>query len=169
VLGDAWPDVGDVALLDGLDDWLAPRLGRKARRRADLARVPLQAALEARLDWDQRRRLDELAPTHVPVPSGSRIRIDYAVDPPVLAVRLQEVFGLTVTPAVAGGRVPLVLHLLSPAGRPVQVTADLAGFWSGAYAQVRSELRGRYPRHAWPEDPLTAPPTRRPTHRRRPG
>ena len=168
VLGDDWPDLGDAALLDGLDDWLAPRL-TKARRRADLTRVPLQAALEARLDWDRRRRLDELAPTHVQVPSGSRIRIDYGVDPPVLAVRLQEVFGLTVTPAVVGGRVPLVLHLLSPAGRPVQVTADLAGFWSGAYAQVRSELRGRYPRHAWPDDPLTAPPTRRPTHRRRPG
>jgi ATP-dependent helicase HrpB len=169
VLGDDWPDVGDDALLDGLDGWLAPSLGRKARRRADLARVPLQASLEARLDWDRRRRLDELAPTHVQVPSGSRIRIDYAVDPPVLAVRLQEVFGLTVTPAVVGGRVPLVLHLLSPAGRPVQVTADLAGFWSGAYAQVRSELRGRYPRHSWPDDPLTAPPTRRPTNRRRPG
>jgi ATP-dependent helicase HrpB len=167
VLGDDWPDVGDGALLSGLDDWLAPRL-TSARRRADLARVPLRAALEALLDWDQRRRLDELAPTHVSVPSGSRIRIDYAVEPPVLAVRLQEVFGLTVTPTVAGGRVPLVMHLLSPAGRPVQVTADLAGFWSGAYAQVRSELRGRYPRHAWPDDPLTAPPTRRPARKRRP-
>jgi ATP-dependent helicase HrpB len=106
--------------------------------------------------------LDALAPTHVEVPSGSRIRVDYS-DPeaPVLAVRLQELFGLDATPSVAGGAVPLTLHLLSPAHRPVQVTRDLAGFWRQSYFEVRKELRGRYPKHAWPDDPMRAPPTRR--------
>jgi ATP-dependent helicase HrpB len=113
------------------------------------------------LDWPQRRRLDELAPTHWTVPSGSRLPIDYDGAAPGLAVRLQEMFGATDTPAIAGGRVKLVLHLLSPARRPMQVTADLAGFWRNTYPQVRAELRGQYPKHPWPDDPLTAPPTAR--------
>ena len=142
-----------------LDDWLAPHLTR-ARRAADLARVDLGSAISGLLRWPQPADLDRLAPTHVEVPSGSRIRVDYGVDPPVLPVRIQEVFGWTETPTVAGGRVPLVLHLLSPAGRPAQVTQDLAGFWDGAYRQVRAELRGRYPKHAWPDDPAHAEPTR---------
>ena len=114
------------------------------------------------LGWEKRQALDRLAPSHVTVPSGSRLPIDYgAGDVPVLAVRLQELFGARETPAVASGRVPLLLHLLSPAGRPLQVTRDLGGFWTGSYPQVRSEMRGRYPKHPWPEDPLTAPPTAR--------
>jgi ATP-dependent helicase HrpB len=118
--------------------------------------------LQSWLSFEQRRTLDRLAPTHVVVPTGSSIPIDYS-DPtaPVLAVRLQELFGQTETPRIADGRVPLTLHLLSPAGRPVQVTRDLAGFWLSSYFEVRKELRGRYPKHEWPEDPLTASPTRR--------
>ncbi len=112
--------------------------------------------------WHQRAELDLLAPTHVEVPSGSRIRVDYTdADAPVLAVRLQELFGSATTPRLAGGTVPLTLHLLSPAYRPVQVTRDLAGFWRSSYFDVRRELRGRYPKHAWPEDPMGAEPTRR--------
>ena len=159
VQGDDWPDVSDDTLLATLDDWLAPHLTR-ARRAGDLARVDLANAISGLLRWPQSADLDRLAPTHVEVPSGSRIRVDYGVDPPVLPVRIQEVFGWTETPTVAGGRVPLVLHLLSPAGRPAQVTQDLAGFWDGAYRQVRAELRGRYPKHAWPDDPAHAVPTR---------
>jgi ATP-dependent helicase HrpB len=114
------------------------------------------------LTWEQRRALDALAPTHVTVPTGSRIPVDYS-DPaaPVLAVRLQELFGLAETPRLAGGAVPLTLHLLSPARRPVQVTRDLAGFWRSSYFDVRRDLRGRYPKHEWPDDPLAAAPTRR--------
>jgi ATP-dependent helicase HrpB len=114
------------------------------------------------LTWEQRKRLDELAPTHLEVPSGSRIRVDYA-DPaaPVLAVKLQEVFGWHDTPRLAGGKVPVTLHLLSPAQRPVQVTKDLANFWRTGYFEVRKDLRGRYPKHPWPDDPLTATPTKR--------
>jgi ATP-dependent helicase HrpB len=121
----------------------------------------LGEALLQRLDRSARAELDRLAPTHLEVPSGSRVAVDYAEDPPVLSVRLQELFGLRETPSVAGGRVPVVLHLLSPAGRPVQVTRDLANFWRTTYFDVRKDLRGRYPRHPWPEDPLAAPPTRR--------
>ena len=123
--------------------------------------MPLADALRALLSWDQRRKLEELAPTHLAVPSGSRLAIDYTGENPVLAVKLQEMFGAQATPAVAGGKVPLVLHLLSPAGRPLQVTRDLAGFWRNSYPQVRAEMRGRYPRHPWPEDPLAAAPTKR--------
>jgi ATP-dependent helicase HrpB len=128
--------------------------------------VDLSAVLLGRLSWEQRAALDRLAPTHVAVPTGSRIAVNYG-DPgsPVLAVRLQEMFGLTETPRVGGGAVPLTLHLLSPAGRPVQVTRDLAGFWRTSYFDVRRELKGRYPRHAWPENPLQAEPTRRPKRR----
>lgn len=164
-LGDPWPRVDDAALLATVDAWLAPHL-RGARRRADLARVDLAGALAALLPWPLPRRLDELAPDRLEVPSGSRIAVDYSVDPPVLAVKLQELFGLTATPAVADGRVPVVVHLLTPAGRPAAVTADLASFWRNAYPQVRAELRGRYPKHPWPEDPLTAVPTARTNPRR---
>ncbi|KAB1934585.1 ATP-dependent helicase HrpB [Micromonospora sp. ALFpr18c] len=166
-LGAEWPDVGDEALLDAAPTWLGPELA-SARRRADLARVDVASALRRLLPWRQAARLDELAPERIEVPSGSRIRVDYT-DPaaPVLAVKLQETFGWPAAPRIADGRVPVLLHLLSPAGRPVAVTADLASFWRTGYPQVRSELRGRYPRHPWPEDPGTATPTRRVTPRRR--
>ncbi|MFC5927894.1 ATP-dependent helicase HrpB [Micromonospora vulcania] len=166
-LGDEWPDVGDEALLAAVPTWLGPELAA-ARRRADLARVDVTAALRRLLPWAQAARLDELAPERIAVPSGSKIRVDYA-DPaaPVLAVKLQETFGWPAAPRIGGGRVPVLLHLLSPAGRPVAVTADLASFWRTGYLQVRAELRGRYPRHPWPEDPATATPTRHATPRRR--
>jgi ATP-dependent helicase HrpB len=156
-----YPDVSDDALLTRLDHWLGPALA-EARRWSDVERADLGAALLAQLDWNARARLDVLAPTHVEVPSGSRIGVDYS-DPgaPVLAVRLQEVFGWRETPRVADGRVPLTLHLLSPAHRPVQVTRDLANFWRTTYFDVRRDLKGRYPRHPWPDDPLSAAPTRR--------
>ncbi|MFG3679536.1 ATP-dependent helicase HrpB [Micromonospora chalcea] len=166
-LGEDWPDVSDAALLDRAPEWLGPELVR-ARRRADLGRADVAAALRRLLDWRQAARLDELAPERLAVPSGSRVRVDYA-DPaaPVLAVKLQETFGWRDVPRIADGRVPVLLHLLSPAGRPVAVTADLASFWRTGYPQVRAELRGRYPRHPWPEDPTTAEPTRRAAPRRR--
>jgi ATP-dependent helicase HrpB len=159
--GAEWPDWSDAALAETLDQWLAPAL-QGLRRWAEVEALDLAAVLGARLTWTQRAALDELAPTHVAVPTGSRVRVDYA-DPgaPVLAVRLQELFGVADTPRIAGGRVALTLHLLSPAHRPVQVTRDLAGFWRSSYFDVRRELRGRYPRHPWPEDPLAAEPTRR--------
>jgi ATP-dependent helicase HrpB len=160
-LDDAWPDVSDAALLATLEHWLVPRLSG-VRTAGDLRALDLSAALADRLDGRQRARLDDLAPTHITVPSGSRIPIRYD-DPasPVLAVRLQEVFGWNETPRIAGGRVPLTLHLLSPARRPVQVTRDLASFWEHGYFEVRRDLRGRYPKHYWPADPHTAEPTRR--------
>ncbi|RAO27095.1 RNA helicase [Micromonospora saelicesensis] len=166
-LGEPWPEVGDDSLLDAAPTWLGPELAA-ARRRADLARVDVPSALRRLLPWAQAARLDELAPERIEVPSGSRIRLDYG-DPaaPVLAVKLQETFGWPAAPRIADGRVPVLLHLLSPAGRPVAVTADLASFWRTGYPQVRSELRGRYPRHPWPEDPGTATPTRHATPRRR--
>ncbi|MFF4493127.1 ATP-dependent RNA helicase [Streptomyces sp. NPDC001546] len=159
-LGGAWPDVADdAALLERAGDWLEPELSR-ARRRADLGRIDAGQALNRLLPWatGEAARLDELAPERIEVPSGSRIRVDYSGEQPVLAVKLQELFGLARTPAVAG--VPVLVHLLSPAGRPAAVTADLASFWQGGYRAVRAELRGRYPRHPWPEDPATAEPTR---------
>lgn len=156
-----WPDWSDDALMATLEDWLAPYLPGVTRR-AQLASLDLAAALGAALSFQQRRALDELAPTHVTVPSGSRLPIDYGNgEVPVLAVRLQEMFGATATPMVAGGRVPLLLHLLSPAGRPLQVTRDLKGFWGGSYPQIRGEMRGRYPKHHWPDNPLDAIPTAR--------
>lgn len=160
-LDPTWPDVSDAALLTQLDDWLGRRL-IGIRRRSDLAQVDLADALVSRLDWRQREALERDAPTHITVPTGSKIPIDYT-DPaaPVLAVRLQELFGSATTPTVAQGRVPLTLHLLSPAHRPVQVTRDLAGFWKTSYFDVRKDLRGRYPKHYWPENPLEAEPTRR--------
>ena len=155
-----WPDVSDAALLDTLEGWLGPWLDGVTRRE-HLARVDLRAALHGLLDWNHQRRLDELAPTHLVVPSGSRIALDYSGDAPVLAARLQEVFGWTETPRIAGGRVPVTLELLSPARRPVQVTRDLASFWARGYAEVRKELKGRYPKHYWPEDPYDATATRK--------
>jgi ATP-dependent helicase HrpB len=156
-----WPAMDDAALLAALETWLAPHL-KGCTRRAQLVRVDPHAALLDTLDWEHRRRLDAEAPTHVEVPSGSRLPVDYG-DPaePALDVRLQEMFGAADSPAIARGRVKLTLRLLSPAGRPLQVTRDLAGFWRGSYADVRREMRGRYPRHPWPDDPLAAPPTRR--------
>lgn len=156
-----WPDVSDAALIATLPEWLGPWVEGLSRL-DHLRRLDLGAALRAQLDHGQQRRLDELAPTHFTVPSGSRIAIDYLDGPvPTLAVRLQEVFGLKASPAVCAGRVPVLLKLLSPAGRPVQVTRDLASFWASGYHEVRRELKGRYPKHYWPEDPHTAEPTRR--------
>jgi ATP-dependent helicase HrpB len=132
------------------------------KSRSDLERLNLADILASSLTWDQRRELDAYAPTHIQVPSGSRIPVDYS-DPaaPVLAVRLQELFGLKETPRIAGGRIPLTLHLLSPAHRPVQVTRDLASFWQNAYFDVKKDLKGRYPKHYWPDDPFSAVPTNR--------
>ncbi len=163
---DDWPAVTDNALLDRAEDWIAPALDRRSRRAA-LERLVVREQLATLLDWRQSRELDRLAPTHCEVPSGSRLPIDYAPEAgPVLAVRLQEVFGLLESPTVGGGAVPVTLHLLSPAHRPVQVTSDLASFWADGYVEVRKELRGRYPKHHWPEDPLTATPTNRAKRRR---
>ncbi|HKX08404.1 MAG TPA: ATP-dependent helicase HrpB [Stellaceae bacterium] len=164
---ESWPDLSDAQLLSSLGEWLGPFLAGITRR-SQLPRLDLVAALKAMLSWEQQRRLDMLAPTHVAVPSGSRVPIDYGNgEAPILAVRLQEMFGLATTPAVGDGRVPLLLHLLSPAGRPLQVTRDLRGFWAMGYAGVRAEMRGRYPKHFWPDDPLTAAPTARAKRRDR--
>jgi ATP-dependent helicase HrpB len=155
------PDVSDGALLESLEQWLAPFLDGITRR-DHLSRIDLGAALNALLEWKQARRLDEGAPTHIEVPSGSRLRLEYAPgQSPVLAVKLQEMFGSADTPRVAWGRVPVTLHLLSPARRPIQVTQDLRGFWDRTYSEVKKELKGRYPKHPWPDDPWNAPPTRR--------
>ncbi|MEW6682266.1 MAG: ATP-dependent helicase HrpB [Nitrospirota bacterium] len=158
---EAWPDVSDAALQDTLEEWLGPYLDGLTRRE-HLDRIDLLAALNARLDWKHRQRLEEGAPTHVTAPSGSRLRLAYRPgESPVLAVKLQEMFGLADTPRVAWGRVPITLHLLSPARRPIQVTQDLRGFWERTYAEVKKELRGRYPKHPWPDDPWNAVPTAR--------
>jgi ATP-dependent helicase HrpB len=155
-----WPDVSDIALASSLDHWLAPWLDGVTRR-DHLARLSLVDILRGMLSWEQQRDLDRLAPTHLQVPSGSNIRIDYLDESaPVVAVRLQEVFGLQATPRIGDGRVPVTFKLLSPAHRPVQVTQDLAGFWRGTYADVRKDMRGRYPKHYWPENPLEAQATR---------
>ncbi|HLZ34875.1 MAG TPA: ATP-dependent helicase HrpB [Nitrospira sp.] len=154
-----WPDLSDDTLLRTLETWLGPYLeGMTTLER--VRRLDLSQPLHALLTWEQQRQLERKAPTHLTVPSGSHIRIEYdKADLPVLAVRLQEMFGCKDTPRVADGKIPVMLHLLSPAKRPVQVTKDLASFWANAYQDVRKELRGRYPKHHWPEDPLTAPPT----------
>ena len=159
--GGEWPAVDDDALLASMEVWLAPHL-EGVRTWAHLEALDWHEALLASLPWAQRSALDRLAPTHLEVPSGSRIPLSYEdPDAPVLAVKLQEVFGWTTTPMLCDGRVAVTLHLLSPAQRPVQVTRDLAGFWRTGYFEVRKELRGRYPRHPWPDDPLSAPATRR--------
>jgi ATP-dependent helicase HrpB len=159
--GDVWPDLSDAGLAAAADSWLAPALFDKTSLK-DFSAGDLSEALMALLSWDLRARLDREAPTHFEAPTGSILPIDYEAEQgPTIAVRLQELFGLKIHPAVAKGKVPLVLELLSPAHRPVQVTRDLPGFWRGSYAAVRADLRGRYPRHPWPEDPAVAEPTRR--------
>ena len=159
--GGEWPDLSDAALAASAADWLAPALLFKT----DLASVTpdeLETAVSATLPWALKRRLDAEAPTHFAAPSGSSVALDYeAEEGPKLSIRVQELFGLDRHPSIAGGRVPLVVELLSPARRPVQVTRDLPGFWRGSYAAVKAEMRGRYPRHPWPDDPLAAPATRR--------
>jgi ATP-dependent helicase HrpB len=168
-LGSPWPDVSEGALLSRLDDWLAPELGALAGGSAT-AGIDLTEPLRRLLPWPDAARFGELAPETLEVPSGSRVRIDYPDAEhddgrPVVAVKLQECFGWAETPRLAGGRVPVLFHLLSPARRPLAVTDDLASFWSGPYAQVRAEMRGRYPKHPWPEDPWTAPATARTKNR----
>ena len=156
-----WPDLSDEALTRNLEQWLGPFLSGLMSL-AQLRRLDLQAPLDSLLTWQQRQELPRLAPTHMTVPSGSQVRLDYEQgESPVLAVRLQEMFGCQDTPRIADGKVPVMVHLLSPAGRPVQVTKDLASFWRSAYQEVNKELRGRYPRHHWPDDPLSAQPTNR--------
>ncbi len=158
--GAAWPAVSDAVLAATADVWLAPWLDGVTRR-DHLARLSLTEILRALLPWEKQRRLDELAPTHLQVPSGSNIRIDYLDESaPAVSVKLQEVFGLDATPRIGAGRVPITFKLLSPAQRPVQVTRDLASFWRGSYADVRKDMRGRYPKHYWPENPLEAEATR---------
>ena len=155
-----WPSVSDAALADNIDVWLAPWLDGITRR-DHLTRLSLPDILRALLPWDKQRQLDDLAPTHLQVPSGSNIRIDYLDESaPAVSVRLQEVFGLDATPRIGGGKTPITFKLLSPAHRPVQVTRDLASFWRGSYADVRKDMRGRYPKHYWPENPLEAQATR---------
>ncbi|MDO9521059.1 MAG: ATP-dependent helicase HrpB [Pseudohongiella sp.] len=156
----AWPDVSEPALLLTLEHWLGPHIGG-LHRLDQIERLPLAKLILESLDWRLQQALPKLAPTHMRVPSGSDIRIDYSGEEPVLAVKLQEMFGQTQTPAIVDGRIPLLIHLLSPARRPVQITRDLAGFWASSYFEVRKDLRGRYPKHPWPEDPLQAVATAR--------
>ncbi len=159
--GDSWPDLSDAALAADCENWLAPVLYDKSSLK-EISTGDLSDALVARLPWELRARLEREAPTHFEAPTGTMLAIDYEAEQgPTIAVRLQELFGLNTHPSIARGAVPLVLELLSPAQRPVQVTRDLPGFWRGSYAAVRADLRGRYPRHPWPEDPATAQPTRR--------
>lgn len=155
-----WRDVSDSALLSSLEEWLRPWVSGVTRRE-HLARLDMLAVLTSLLDWNLQQRLNVFAPTHVTVPSGSRIPIDYSGDAPTVSVRLQEVFGLQATPTIADGRVPLTMELLSPAHRPVQITQDLTSFWARGYPDVKKDLKGRYPKHYWPDDPLTAQATAR--------
>ncbi|MBF4813487.1 ATP-dependent helicase C-terminal domain-containing protein, partial [Cronobacter muytjensii] len=156
-----WPDVSDEALLASLDVWLLPELRGVHSLRA-LKNINLAQALLHLLDWQQRQRLDSALPGHYTVPTGSRIAIRYHEEnPPALAVRIQEMFGEAETPVIAEGRVPLTLELLSPAQRPLQITRDLSAFWRGAWKEVQKEMKGRYPKHVWPDDPANALPTRR--------
>jgi ATP-dependent helicase HrpB len=161
-----WPGCNAGDLLASADVWLAPYLSGY-QRRAHLARLPLADALQARLTHAQRKLLDELAPRTLTVPSGSAIHIDYEDElAPCVSVRLQEVFGQPTTPRVGAGTVPVTFKLLSPAQRPVQITRDLAGFWTSSYIEVRKDMRGRYPKHHWPENPLEAAPSRSAKRRR---
>ncbi|MEP4244885.1 MAG: ATP-dependent helicase C-terminal domain-containing protein, partial [Nitratireductor sp.] len=159
-LGEPWPAMDDAALRDTVQDWLAPFLTGSAAI-ADISDSTLAEALLARVGHEDQRRVAALAPTHFDAPSGNHIPIDYRDDAPVLAVRVQELFGLDRHPAIAAGTVPLTLELLSPAQRPIQTTRDLPGFWRGSWAEVRAAMRGRYPKHPWPEEPLRATPTAR--------
>lgn len=159
-----WPDLSDAALMADLEQWLLPWLD-PVRRLEDFAALDLRVILGTLLPWPLPLDLERLAPERIAVPSGSSVIIDYTQRPPVLAVKLQEMFGCDETPTIADGRVPLLVHLLSPAQRPLQVTQDLAGFWRGSYQEVRREMKGRYPKHPWPEDPLDAEATRHTRHR----
>ncbi|PWQ99541.1 ATP-dependent helicase HrpB [Leucothrix arctica] len=159
VSGD-WPDVSDEALLDTLEDWLVPYLDN-IKLLQDFKKLNLQEILSTLLPWDKQQQLNQLAPTRFKVPTGSSIAIDYAVNPPVLAVKLQEMFGCEQTPSIANGKIALLVHLLSPAKRPLQITQDLAGFWRTSYHDVKKDMKGRYPKHPWPDDPLVAVATRR--------
>jgi ATP-dependent helicase HrpB len=160
-----WPDFSHEGLLANLDEWLGPYLGPVTILQ-NFGKLDLGSILEAQLSWQQKQRLERLAPSRFEVPSGSAVKIDYSASPPVLAVKLQEMFGCEHTPTVAEGKVALLVHLLSPAGRPLQITQDLAGFWRSSYHDVKKEMKGRYPKHPWPDDPLVAPATR---HTRRRG
>jgi ATP-dependent helicase HrpB len=159
--GEEWPDLSDTALAQSVNAWLAPALAAKTTL-GDITADELNTAVRALLPWPLQRRLDAEAPTHFAAPTGSQVPIDYEAEGgPKIAIRVQELFGLDRHPAIAGGKVPLLIELLSPAHRPVQMTRDLPGFWRGSYAAVRAEMRGRYPKHPWPEDPIAAPATRR--------
>jgi ATP-dependent helicase HrpB len=158
---ETWPDFSPAALAATAEEWLGPYLAG-IRSRAELARLDPLPALAARLGWPLSRRLDEAAPSHLEAPSGHRIPLDYETpEPPVMAVKLQELFGLAETPRIADGRMPVLLHLLSPARRPLQITRDLRSFWDAIYPEVKKEFKGRYPKHPWPDDPWRAEPTRR--------
>ena len=154
---DEWPDLSDATLLASLENWLLPWLD-PVRHINHFARLDLTAILKAQLPWPLPQQIDELAPERVQVPSGARLKLDYSEDPPVLAVKLQEMFGCTSTPQIGFG-VKLKLHLLSPARRPLQVTQDLESFWQSSYQEIKKEMKGRYPKHPWPDDPLAALPT----------
>jgi ATP-dependent helicase HrpB len=159
--GGEWPDFSDAALAETMSEWLGSALASKTAL-GEITADELEVALSQLLPWPLKRRLEAEAPTHFAAPTGSRVPIDYAAEGgPKIAIRVQELFGLDRHPAIAGGKVPLLVELLSPAQRPVQMTRDLPGFWRGSYAAVRAEMRGRYPKHPWPDDPLAAAPTRR--------
>jgi ATP-dependent helicase HrpB len=155
-----WPDLSDERLTAAPREWLPPWLAG-IRNAQGLSAIDLMAVLRSQLSWERLRILDERAPVSIPVPSGRRVVLDYTGDTPVLAVKLQEMFGLADSPEIAGGRVKVLLHLLSPARRPVQITRDLKGFWNSGYKEVKKELKGRYPKHPWPDDPWNAVPTRK--------
>ncbi|MEO8168119.1 MAG: ATP-dependent helicase C-terminal domain-containing protein, partial [bacterium] len=159
-IGDGWPNLSDENLTVTLEEWLGPFLNGVTRL-SHLAKLDLTTILNARFSYEQRAILNRLTPTHITVPTGSHIQLDYSGNEPILAVRLQEMFGESESPRIAEGKVRVLLHLLSPAQRPLAVTADLASFWRNAYPDVRKEMRGRYPKHYWPEYPLTAEPTKR--------
>ena len=162
-----WPDCSDQAVFDNLADWLAPYLSGITRRR-HLSNLDMTSIVKNQLDWNMLQQLDEQAPPHIRVPSGTSKKVQYSAEgPPVLAVRLQELFGLPDTPCICGGRVKVVLHLLSPAQRPIQITQDLKEFWNNTYPEVKKELQGRYPKHHWPDDPWSAVPTSRAKSRRK--
>ncbi|NKD45526.1 ATP-dependent helicase HrpB, partial [Haematospirillum jordaniae] len=158
---DNWPDMTDAGLLDSLSDWFIP-FANGLTRLEHLKRLDLLSALTAMLSWTQRQQLERAAPSHFTVPTGERIPLDYTSgEIPVLSVRIQQLFGCRTHPSIGEDTIPLTVHLLSPAGRPLQITRDLPGFWTGSYPAIRAEMRGRYPRHPWPDDPLTATPTNR--------
>jgi ATP-dependent helicase HrpB len=161
LVGNDWPNLSDEHLMDTLEQWLMPFL-EGITKRSQLARLDMTAIVHAMFSHSQLRELDRLAPTYLTVPTGSRIPVTYnAGERPVLAVRLQEMFGETKTPTIGGGKIKVVLHLLSPAHRPLAVTQDLPSFWQNAYPGVRKDMRGRYPKHFWPENPSEARPTKR--------